>query len=183
MKSFFAEIAGGLAVIVVAAALGLAHNAVRGNSIPLIPGANAPDREAPAEQKTGNPGSSDAGNRVIDDIILAGTATAEQLEAIMGDPAVVIVDARSPEEYEEARIAGAINVPYDRMPEYYQGLIDRVPMEAVVVVYCQGPDCDFSDQLATELRIMGYVTVITFPGGWEHWEAAGYPAEGSKVKS
>jgi rhodanese-related sulfurtransferase len=182
MRSFFVDIAGGLVVFVIAAAAGLAHNAVRERSLPLIQNVkhNSPGRHQGA-QATGPKASSAAGS-IVEEALREGSVTADQVKALLEDSTVVVIDARSPQEYEEGHITGATNVPYDRLPEYYQRLIGQIPFDAFIVCYCTGPDCDFSDQLATELRIAGYMKVVLFPGGWEHWEAAGYPAEGSKVK-
>jgi rhodanese-related sulfurtransferase len=65
--------------------------------------------------------------------------------------------------------------------EYYAELTATVPPDAKVVCYCWSPTCDFSDQLATELKIMGYTDVVVFTGGWEAWQDAGHPVEGSEV--
>ena len=87
------------------------------------------------------------------------------------------VDARSAAEYDTGHIPGAINVPIDRLSDYLNELTSMIDVDAEVVCYCNGPSCDFSDQLATELKFLGYTRVMVFTGGWEHWEAAGYEIE------
>jgi len=175
MKRFVSEIAGGLIIFIAAAAVGLTHNAVRGNSLPLIQKIN----QTPAQASDAGPAAS--GDAGVADALREGTVTADQLKQLIDSGLVYVIDARSPAEYEEGHVPGSVNIPHDRLPEYMNQLLERVPMDALVVCYCQGPDCDFSDLLATELKIIGYPKVVLFPGGWEHWETAGYPVEGTKA--
>jgi rhodanese-related sulfurtransferase len=175
MKRFVSEIAGSLIIFIVAAAVGLTHNAVRGNSLPLIQRINQ------AAAQSGNPGPAGSGDAVVDEVLREGTVSAGQLKQLIDARLVYVIDARSTGEYEEAHVPGSVNIPHDRLPEYMDQLLEQIPMDALVACYCQGPDCDFSDLLATELKIIGYPNVVLFPGGWEHWETAGYPAEGTKA--
>lgn len=178
MKKFVAEIAGGLIVVLVASAVGLAHNAVRENSLPLIQRVNPTVvSDGPADETY----AAGPGNAVVEEVLREGTVTADQLKELIDGRLAVVIDARSPGEYEEAHVVGALNVPHDRIPDYLDYLLQQVPMDALVVCYCQGPDCDFSDLLATELKIIGYFKVVLFPGGWEHWKAAGYPTESTRT--
>ena len=174
-----AEIAGGLIIVLVAAAVGLTHNAVRGNSLPLIQRVNPTGAIA---HKFGDPGQAGAGNAVVDEALREGTVTADQLKELIDGRLAVVIDARSAEEFAEGHVAGAINIPYDHIPEHVDRLFQEVPMDALLVCYCQGPDCDFSDLLSTELKIIGYPKVVLFRGGWEHWKDAGYPIESTETQ-
>jgi 3-mercaptopyruvate sulfurtransferase SseA len=89
----------------------------------------------------------------------------------------VIIDARSTEEYEAGHIPGSINIPHDRIPEFQDVLNREVSNDAHVICYCRSPSCDFSDLLATELKIIGWQDVSVFSGGWEEWTKAGFPVE------
>jgi 3-mercaptopyruvate sulfurtransferase SseA len=53
----------------------------------------------------------------------------------------------------------------------------EVPTDAQVVCYCRSVTCDFSDLLATEMKVIGYQSVSVFSGGWDEWTKAGYPTE------
>jgi rhodanese-related sulfurtransferase len=177
MNRFLKDIAGGVAIMTAAALVGIAHNAVRGQSVPLI------QKVKPVS--TARHGGGDVNTSTIDRVsaqLPEGAVTAAEVKAMMDEGSTYLVDARGPEAFEEGHIPGAINIPYDRLPEYFEELSTHVPIDAAVVIYCWGPDCDFSDQLATELKIMGYAEVLVFTGGWEHWQEAGYPGEGTKVE-
>jgi ArsR family transcriptional regulator len=172
MKSFFSEILGGLGIMFVAALLGVTVNAMRDGGIPLV------QQGAPVSTvQHGAKADSSATETVAD-----GAVTLAEMKRLYDDGLVYIIDARDPAEYDEGHIPGAINVPYDRLPEYLDMLSSEVPMDGDVIVYCRGPECDFSDQLATELKILGYQHVRVFSGGWEYWTAAGYPVDGMVPK-
>ena len=66
-------------------------------------------------------------------------------------------------------------VPYDKFIDYYDKIMDYVPMDSAVIVYCTSVTCDLGDKLATELQLMGYEKVVVYRGGWEEWSEAEYP--------
>jgi rhodanese-related sulfurtransferase len=87
--------------------------------------------------------------------------TAEEAKARMdsGDP-VVIVDVRTPEEFEGGHISGAINVPNE-------GILDEMPEalpdpNAEILVYCRSGRR--SSDAAHKLLAMGYTAVYDFGG-------------------
>jgi len=63
--------------------------------------------------------------------------TADEVRALQKAKKGVVVDARTPEEYRQVRIAGAINVP----PERIAAEAARLPKDraAPIVFYCRGP--------------------------------------------
>jgi len=168
--------AGGLAIIVVAAGIGLAQNAMRSRPIKLIqtiePVSTA-SHDSPAVDSTDTAKSDDSGEQSAPQ----GSVSAEQTLALLQGGAVVILDARAPSAYADGHIPGAINIPYDKLPDYLDVLETSAAPNEKVICYCWSPTCDFSDQLATELKLMGYENVLVFTGGWDHWTAAGYDTE------
>lgn len=170
MKSFFSEILGGVGIMLVATLVGVTVNAMRPGGIPLI--------------QKGAPVSTVQHGVAPDTTATAveGAVSLAEMKRLFDANASYIIDARDPAEYDEGHIPGAINIPYDRLPEYLDMLSAEVPMDGDVIIYCRGPNCDFSDQLATELRILGYQHVRVFTGGWEQWSSAGYPVEGMVPK-
>lgn len=179
MNNFIRNIVGGIAIIVLAAGLGVAHNAVRGQSMPLIqrvaPVSTA--RQVDGEHQTESARGEVEAATLSQQEIPEGSVTVERVKTLMDNGNAYIVDARSPEAFADGHIPGAINIPYDRLPQYYDGLTELVPIDATVVCYCWSITCDFSDQLATELKILGYTDVVVFTGGWEDWLNAGYDTE------
>jgi rhodanese-related sulfurtransferase len=171
MRTFVRELLGGAVLLLVAAILGLAVNAVRPGGVPLIlagaPVSTVSHARNSAADSAAAPGAP----------LAEGAVTVEQVKEALDAGSAVVIDARSTTEYEEGHLPGAINIPHDRLPEFMETLTAEVPTDGQVIVYCRGPECDFSDLLATELKVMGYQSVSVFPGGWEHWTAAGHPTE------
>jgi len=171
VKSIFGDLAGGVVIIVAATAIGIAQNAARSNPMKLI-------QNEVAATATNSAAADTAGADTSRTAMPEGTISLAQMKRLFDEGNAFILDARAPDAFAEGHIPGAINIPYDKLPDYTSTLTDEVPMEMPVVCYCWGPECDFSDQLATELRFMNYANVLVFTGGWEEWTAAGYPTEG-----
>jgi phage shock protein E len=167
LKELGKELGGGVALMIVAALVGVTVNAVRPNGVALI--------QAGAPVTTAQHG--DVDTTATDVAPAEGIVTLGQMKELHDAGMAIIIDARSPTEYEEGHIPGAINIPHDRIPEFMEVLNNEVSMEAQVVVYCRSVTCDFSDLLATEMKVIGYQNVSVFSGGWDHWTKAGYPVE------
>lgn len=97
--------------------------------------------------------------------------TTEELAAVvrMGGP-VLLVDARNPETYAQGHLPGAINVPADRVDL----LASTLPKEAVIVVYCGGPECPHSLLVGRWLVTAGWPKVLHYRGGFPAWQEAGH---------
>jgi len=64
---------------------------------------------------------------------------AEGVQAAMrAKPKAVVVDARTPIEYDQAHIPGAINLPPDRLPLDASRLLPK-SKSTPLVFYCRGP--------------------------------------------
>jgi rhodanese-related sulfurtransferase len=198
--NFWRNLAGGFLIILVASVVGVAQNAVRGNPIKLIPrmasanmpsgqneGAGSETASTPADPATGEPQDQDAEAHDAGAVSNPGEVEGagldkEAVKSLMEAGTAYIIDARDAAEYEEGHIPGAINIPYSKLADYYARLTDLVPLDGAVVCYCRSIDCDLSDSLAKELRLMGYANVKLYRGGWMEWSAAGFPAETGKKK-
>jgi rhodanese-related sulfurtransferase len=176
VKSFLSEIAGGLFVMVVATVVGVTVNGMRPGGVPLIP-SGAP---VSTVQHGESPAAADTSR--ADTTLAEGAISLQEMKRRFDAGTGYIIDARSPEEYAQGHIPGAINVPHDQIPQYLDSLNSQVPTDGEVTIYCRGPACDFSDLLATEMKMLGYTNVSVFSGGWEQWTLAGYPTEGMVPK-
>lgn len=84
------------------------------------------------------------------------------IEAVLATPdSYVIIDARSPSEYDDGHVNGAINIPFDSVPGY-AGLLPEDKQQPIVT-YCR------SGRRASVLKMllsdMGYMDVSAVPGG------------------
>lgn len=98
--------------------------------------------------------------------------TYEQLTKFLNSPNLILIDARSPEDYQKEHIGNAINIfAYeDDMNKYFQNLAN-IPFDVrkVIIVYCEGGTCDASHKVATDLIRLGHKNVFVYQGGWEEW--------------
>jgi thiosulfate/3-mercaptopyruvate sulfurtransferase len=106
------------------------------------------------------------------------TIDAEELASRLGEPGLVVVDARAPERYRgevepidavAGRIPGAVNWPYGT--ELPPGIADAEE----IVVYCGSGVTACVDLLA--LAKAGRPDAELYPGSWSDWCARGLPSE------
>lgn len=86
------------------------------------------------------------------------------------------VDARSPEEYAEGHISGAVSMPFDEVfkdPDKVKTLVTHG--RSIVVTYCGGGECDLSRNLAFSLIDAGHKKVLVFLEGYPGWKDSGAP--------
>lgn len=85
----------------------------------------------------------------------------------------ILIDARNPEEYQEAHINGAINIPQKK----FDSSLDQLPADksTMLVFYCNGVKCGKSKKSATRAMEIGYTNVYVFAEGMPVWEELGYP--------
>jgi rhodanese-related sulfurtransferase len=95
-----------------------------------------------------------------------------ELHALLArDPAIRLLDVRTPAEYETVHISGAYNVPLDALVEH--GPEIRAHVDAPVVLVCQSGQR--SRQAETALRESGVASLHVLDGGVNAWIAAGLP--------
>ncbi|MCP4705453.1 MAG: hypothetical protein GY865_12690, partial [candidate division Zixibacteria bacterium] len=102
--------------------------------------------------------------------------------ALFQTPGVLFIDARDPEDFEINRVRGAINIPYDYLPDddydgYFANLANEISHDTRVVVYCSGSECELSLYLGRDMVHYGYQDVKVFYGGWNDWVNAKLPME------
>ena len=87
----------------------------------------------------------------------------------------IIVDARDDEHYIEARIPGAYQLDHYRLEAYMPDL-EAVALGAdLIVVYCNGGECEDSILVARDLLDIGVVqeNIRLYEGGITDWESNG----------
>jgi len=94
----------------------------------------------------------------------------------------IFIDARDPEEYDCGTIPGAINIPFDYLPEknlgvYIDSALGGIAKNYPLIVFCSGEECDLSLHLARNLQDLGYTNVSIFFGGAREWKKFGLKME------
>jgi rhodanese-related sulfurtransferase len=95
------------------------------------------------------------------------------------DKSFVIVDTRDSGSYEAGHIKGAINIYYDPNgdPQDRQLMLTALPMDKLVITYCDCTDDANSAKIADELYKLGYDKdkVKVLAGGSLKWVELKYP--------
>ena len=168
MKRLIAQV---LFFVIAASLLGIARNAVAPNGVDWVGDWSQRDSvvAAVAEDPTALPPSAQADDPPM--------LTLPEAAALQGQPDVVFIDAREPEEFQAGHIPGAVNLPFDYFDEYYPIVEQEVPKDKHIVTYCSGAECELSLFLAREMRRMGYTNISIFFGGWGMWTDSGKSVE------
>ena len=85
-------------------------------------------------------------------------------------PSFVLLDVRSPKEYEGGHLPGAVNLPHRLISERTLAGFDD---DTVFVVYCDGPHCNGADRAGLRLASLGR-PVKKMIGGVEGWKDEGF---------
>ena len=110
-------------------------------------------------------GAGEGTYKVIDHAALKAKVEADQRDFLL-------VDARNPEEYREAHIPGAINIPQKKI-DVYQGLLPA-DKHSEIIFYCNGVKCGKSKKAAKKAIELGYSNVLVYAEGMPVWEEMGY---------
>ncbi len=114
--------------------------------------------------------------------------TAEQKEAAVqnemdriiqhyNDGTALFVDARPLDQYEEAHVPGAFHLPFSAFFQGQPEAVNYLPPEMLLIIYCEGGDCDSSKKVKEMLADYGYDNVEVLDAGFPAWIDAGLPTE------
>ena len=93
----------------------------------------------------------------------------EQFKELLKDTTVVLLDVRTPEEFGQGHIPGALNIDV-KDSLFVQNVLDQVAEHAKVAVYCRSGRRSLT--AADKLSAEGY-DVVNLEGGFLAWEAVG----------
>ena len=98
--------------------------------------------------------------------------TAEELERLMQDSAVVLIDVRPRLEYQAGHIPGAVSIPLEEI----DAALPSLSSAREVVAYCRGPFCLFSGEAVVRLRGRS-LRARRLAGGYPEWSVSGRAVE------
>ncbi len=104
---------------------------------------------------------------ILEDLEIDDTRSAIK---IYNTQKVIFVDARSPEDYAEGHIKGALSVPLKQFDERIAAFQDRHAFNKAIITYCSGRTCTDSHKLAQRLLQAGYENVAIFIDGYKGWK-------------
>jgi len=94
-------------------------------------------------------------------------------------PKLVVINVLDKNIYDDCRIKGSINVPFDKVEEYAKGLDKNTH----VVLYCTNYMCTASGAAARMLKKMGFENVWAYEAGMADWFQNKLPVEGACKES
>jgi mono/diheme cytochrome c family protein/rhodanese-related sulfurtransferase len=104
---------------------------------------------------------------------------AEQVaRALAEQRRMIVIDARSPSDWIQFRIPGAVPIPY-----YDSAKLDRIPNDGTwIVAYCACPH-HASGEVVDALRRRGFTRTAVLDEGILYWRQKGYPLAGEAVQA
>lgn len=100
------------------------------------------------------------------------TLSSPELAEKMREEEVTVVDVRPEHEFDEGHIAGALNIPVEKLSEH----MDALPRDREIVAYCRGPFCVFADDAVELLREKGF-NAKRLDEGYPEWMMDELPIE------
>lgn len=100
--------------------------------------------------------------------------TSEEAKAMIdrNEAGLVVIDARTPEEFQEVHIRGAVNLPWPVLEKNPSTL--TFPKESRLVFYCNGFKCGKSPKAARLAASLGYRNLYVLSEGMPAWEEKGF---------
>ena len=99
---------------------------------------------------------------------------ADAAQVIEDDPAgLVVLDIRTPEEFNEARLADSVNV--DFYDADFADQLDALDKNDPYVMYCRSGNR--SSEAIKTMKDLGFVEVYEIDGGIANWYDSGFPVE------
>ncbi len=101
----------------------------------------------------------------------------EEAERLWNEGGAFFLDARAPADFAAGHIAQAHSLPVEDFTSRYGEVAGLLTPASVIIVYCDGEQCDLSHQLMGRLRELGHQHVRVLLNGWTVWKTAGLPTE------
>lgn len=97
---------------------------------------------------------------------------------LMDEDGAIFVDTRHKDDYDKKRVKGAIFLPQDDKEGQFVSVQPLLPEDALLILYCYGPQCDMAEEVARFLAQLGYKRMKIMTAGFKAWDQAGYPVDG-----
>lgn len=101
-----------------------------------------------------------------------------EAESLFASREAVFLDSRSIGTYLQGHIQEAVHVPFETVFEVTDEILASLPHDKILVIYCDGLECQSSINLARYLFQKGFSNLKVFFGGWMDWKNAGLPVSG-----
>ena len=103
--------------------------------------------------------------------VLSPSEARETIAKRSGDPGFVLLDVRTPKEFNEERIDGAVMVDY--LSPSFRDEMAKLDRRKTYLVYCRTGHR--TNGAIKVMRELGFPNVSVLPGGITKWKEAGFP--------
>ena len=115
------------------------------------------------------------GGAVANEKPVLKTVTPEEASALIeqngGGSGFMILDVRTPDEFNEGHIANAVNIDY--YSDSFRGDLDRLEKDKTYLLYCRSGSR--SGRVLPLMGELGFEKVYNMGGGFVQWEMKGFP--------
>lgn len=101
-------------------------------------------------------------------------------EVIANPDRYILVDARTPQQFEFGRLPGVLNVPITASYWQNEKTLQSIPSSSHVVLYCNSSSCAWADELAKSTLFQRFRAVSTIENGMEGYVISGGRLERGK---
>ena len=120
------------------------------------------------------PSTSETASSAQETVAIMEDVSNDTFLALMADkPEALLLDVRTPEEWNEGHLEGASHADYWGDEQAFQAAMDAIPRDRPVLVYCAGGGR--SGLTAKELIKAGHREVYNLENGISGWIAEGHP--------
>ena len=97
----------------------------------------------------------------------------EKAKELWENGAAVFLDAREAKDYAAGHIPNAFNLPVASFEAYFEEVAPILTPESLIVIYCDGIDCELSHRIKERLVELSFTHVKILFNGWTVWREAG----------
>lgn len=94
------------------------------------------------------------------------------LKKLLNRNAVVLIDARSADDFQSGHIPDAVNLPLRSPRNRKIDFLSKFSKNKIFILYCTNPECTQAERLAKQFNLLGFKNTHIFSGGWEAWQNA-----------
>ncbi len=94
-----------------------------------------------------------------------------EIKIIYKNKEALFIDTRIVEEFEAGHIPDAVNIPSGLERSKKIELLNQIPRDLQIIVYCENPQCNMAERLAKEMQYLKFTSVAVFEGGWDEWNS------------
>jgi len=96
--------------------------------------------------------------------------TYAQFKQLLASSPYYLIDARGADKYALGHIGKATNFYGGEIQSRIPELLASAPRDRVILIYCDGGECELSHHVADVLKQFQYGPIFIFTGGWAEWE-------------